>query len=128
MTRVTDITGNKKMIGTRLPDRWAVLKINGPLFFAAADRAFGEVSGYMASLDGVVLYMGGVTLLDSGDVSALNKLTAYCAKEGKKIVIADLQFQPLKTLSRANVKPVTGVISFYPTLNEAIHSFDDDRR
>ena len=128
MTRVTDITGNKKMIDTRLPDRWAVLKINGPLFFAAADRAFGEVSGYMASLDGVVLYMDGVTLLDSGGVSALNKLTAYCAKEGKKIVIADLQFQPLKTLSRANVKPVTGVISFYPTLNEAIHSFDDDRR
>jgi SulP family sulfate permease len=124
MTRVTDISDNKKLIDASIPDRWAVLKINGPLFFAAADRAFGEISVYMANLDGVILYMDGVTLLDSGGVAALNKLTAYCAKEGKKIVIADLQFQPLKTLSRADVKPVTGVSSFYPTLNEAIHSFN----
>jgi SulP family sulfate permease len=124
MTRVTDISDNKKLIDARLPDRWAVLKINGPLFFAAADRAFGEISVYMAKLDGVILYMDGVTLLDSGGVAAMNKLTTYCAKEGKKMVIADLQFQPLKTLSRANIKPVTDVTSFYSTLNEAIHSFD----
>jgi SulP family sulfate permease len=124
MTRVTDITNNKKLIDTSLPDRWAVLKINGPLFFAAADRAFGEISVYLANLDGVILYMDGVTLLDSGGVAALNKLTTFCAKEQKKILIADLQFQPLKTLSRANVKPVTGVTSYYSTLNEAIHSFD----
>lgn len=78
----------------------------------------------MENLDGVILYMDGVTLLDSGGVSALNELTAFCAKEKKKILIADLQFQPLKTLSRAKVKPVTGVTSFYSTLNEAIHSFD----
>lgn len=124
MTRVTDITDNKKLIDTRIPDRWAVLKINGPLFFAAADRAFGEISVHMADLDGVVLYMDGVTLLDSGGVAALNKLTAFCAKEQKQLLIADLQFQPLKTLSRANVEPVPGVSTFYSTLNEAIHSFD----
>lgn len=124
MTRVTNITDNKKLIDATLPDRWAVLKINGPLFFAAADRTFGEISVCMENLDGVILYMDGVTLLDSGGVSALNELTAFCAKEKKKILIADLQFQPLKTLSRAKVKPVTGVTSFYSTLNEAIHSFD----
>ena len=123
MTRVTDITGNKKLVDVTLPDRWAVLKINGPLFFAAADRAFGEISASMSALDGVILYMDGVTLLDAGGVAAMNKLVTYCAREGKQVIIADLQFQPLKTLARAKVEPIPGVTSFYPTLNEAIHHF-----
>jgi SulP family sulfate permease len=123
MTKITDITNNKKLIDAPLPERWAVLKINGPLFFAAADRVFGEISARMTTLDGVILYMDGVTLLDAGGVASMNKLSAYCAKEGKQVIIADLQYQPLKTLARANVKPVAGVTSFYPTLNEAIHQF-----
>jgi SulP family sulfate permease len=123
MTRVTDISGNKKLVDVTLPDRWAVLKINGPLFFAAADRAFGEISTSMSALDGVILYMDGVTLLDAGGVAAMNKLVTYCAREGKQVIIADLQFQPLKTLARAKVEPIPGVTSFYPTLNEAIHHF-----
>jgi SulP family sulfate permease len=123
MTRITDITGNKKLVVAHLPDRWAVLKINGPLFFAAADRAFGEISASMSALDGVILYMDGVTLLDAGGVAAMNKLVTYCARKGKQLIIADLQFQPLKTLARAKVEPIPGVTSFYPTLHEAIHRF-----
>lgn len=124
MTKITDITDNKKLVDILIPERWSVLKINGPLFFAAADRVFGEISALMENLDGIILYLDGVTLLDSGGVSALNKLTDYCAQEGKQVVIADLQFQPLKTLSRANVKPIAGVTCFYSTLHEALHSFD----
>ena len=123
MTKITDITGNKKLVDVALPDRWAVLKINGPLFFAAADRTFGEISASMAALDGVILYMDGVTLLDAGGVAAMNKLVTYCAREGKQVIIADLQFQPLKTLARAKVEAIPGVTSFYPTLNDAIHHF-----
>lgn len=123
MTRITDITGNKKLVDVPLPDRWAVLKINGPLFFAAADRAFGEISTSMSALDGAILYMDGVTLLDAGGVAAMNKLVTYCAREGKQVIIADLQFQPLRTLARAKIEPIPGVTSFYPTLNAAIHHF-----
>ncbi len=79
----------------------------------------------MATRDGAILYMDGVTLLDAGGVAALNKLIAHCASTGKRLVIADLQFQPLKTLARAKVKPVPGVTSYYSTLNEAIHQFNE---
>jgi SulP family sulfate permease len=127
MTKVTDITNSKKVLGAQIPDDWKVLKINGPLFFAAADRVFGEIVERMSDLDGVVLYLDGVTLLDSGGVAALTKFTAYCEKSGKKIVVADLQFQPLKTLSRANFKPVAGVISFHSTLHDALQSFGEEK-
>ena len=124
MTKMTDISDDRKLIDVTLPARWAVLKINGPLFFAAADRVFGEISASMATRDGVILYMEGVTLLDAGGVAALNKLVAHCADRGKRLVITDLQFQPLKTLARARVKPVPGVTSFHSTLTEAIHQLD----
>jgi SulP family sulfate permease len=120
MTKITDITDNKKLIDVPIPNRWAVLKINGPLFFAAADRVFGDISATMTKLDGVILYMDGVTLLDAGGIAAMNKLVAFCTKEGKKIVFCDLQFQPLKTLARANIKPVDGVTTFCSTLDEAL--------
>lgn len=120
MTRVTDITGNKRIVSAGLPDGWQVFKINGPLFFAAADRIFGELAGLSRNARGFILYMDGVTVLDAGGLSALNKLVDICQAEGTRIVIADLQFQPLKTLARAGVGPVDSVSSFYPSLDAAL--------
>ncbi|WP_417530057.1 C4-dicarboxylic acid transporter DauA [Marinobacter lipolyticus] len=120
MTRVTDITGNQRIVSAGLPDGWQVFKINGPLFFAAADRIFGELAGLSRNARGFILYMDGVTVLDAGGLSALNKLVEICRAEGTRIVIADLQFQPLKTLARAGVGPVEGVSSFYSSLDAAL--------
>ena len=64
--------------------------------------------------------MDGVTILDAGGLSALNKLIATCERDGTQIVIADLQFQPLKTLARAGVAPVPGVSRYTPSLEEAL--------
>ncbi len=120
MTKVTDITGNKRIVQAELPEGWQVFKINGPLFFAAADRIFGELADLSRHARGFVLYMDGVTILDAGGLSALNKLIATCRQTGTRIVIADLQFQPLRTLAKAGVQPEEGVSSFYPTLEAAL--------
>lgn len=36
------------------------------------------------------------------------------------IAAADLQFQPLKTLAKAGLKPEPGALTFYATLREAL--------
>ena len=120
MTRVTDISGNQRVTQANLPAGWQVFKINGPLFFAAAERIFGELAALSRSARGLILYMDGVTLLDAGGLSALNKLLAACEHDGTRIIIADLQYQPLRALARAGVAPVTGVSRFTPTLAEAL--------
>src|SRR5690606_11392954 len=89
MTKVTDISTGKRVSAQNLPSGWRVFKINGPLFFAAADRVFGELAGLSRDVDGLILYMDGVTLLDAGGLSALNKLIATCEEERTHIVIAD---------------------------------------
>ncbi|SNY49569.1 sulfate permease, SulP family [Arsukibacterium tuosuense] len=122
MTKVTDISRHKKLVDIELPAGWKVLKINGPLFFAAADRIFAEIAVLTAQCRGIVLYMDGVTVLDAGGLAALNKLISKSAKSRTELVIADLQFQPLRTLAKAGVKPVAGSLRFYPSLKEALEA------
>lgn len=120
MTRVTDITAGSRVAGRGLPEGWRVFKINGPLFFAAADRIFGELAVMSRDTRGFILYMDGVTVLDGGGLAALNKLIATCQREGTEVVIADLQFQPLRTLARAGVAPIEGVSRYTSSLDEAL--------
>ncbi|MGM0768742.1 MAG: C4-dicarboxylic acid transporter DauA [Pseudomonadota bacterium] len=120
MTKVTDVTDSPRVTAIGVPRGWRVFKINGPLFFAAADRIFGELAALSGNARGFILYMDGVTVLDGGGLSALDKLIATCQKDGTHIAVADLQFQPLKALARAGVGPIEGVSSFYPTLDAAL--------
>jgi len=127
MTRVTDITKSERIAREELPEGWQVFKINGPLFFAAADRIFGELAELSRQARGFVLYMDGVTILDAGGISALTKLIDTCRASGSQVIIADLQFQPLKTLARAGIKPEEGVSRFYPTLDAALAAVRAER-
>lgn len=120
MTKVTDISANRKQVDQPLPEGWKVLKISGPLFFAAADRIFAEIAALSVGQRGLVLYMDGVPLLDAGGLAALDKLRDSCRKQRVELLIADLQFQPLKTLAKAGVKPEPGLLTFYPSLREAL--------
>jgi len=120
MTKVTDITTGKRVSEENLPAGWRVFKINGPLFFAAADRIFGELAALSRNVDGFILYMDGVTVLDAGGLSSLNKLIATCRRDGTRIVIADLQSQPQRTLARGGLGPIEGVLQFSPSLQEAL--------
>ena len=122
MTRVTDITDSKRIDRQQLPEGWRVFKINGPLFFAAADRIFGELAELSREAKGFILYMDGVTVLDAGGLSALDKLIDTCRESGSQVIIADLQFQPLKALARAGLEPEAGVSRFTPTLAAALEA------
>lgn len=120
MTKVIDITDNKKLVHVPLAEDWRVFKINGPLFFAAADRVFGELSTLCDNKQGIILYLESVSILDAGGLAALNKLISKCEKTNTRIYLVELQFQPLKTLARSNLKPIPNVSAIYATLNEAL--------
>lgn len=120
MTKVKEITGSHKLIDKPVPDGWKVFKINGPLFFAAAERVFGELSLLCDNQQGVVLYLDGVTILDAGGLSALNKFVENCASVKTRVYLADFQYQPLKTLAKARFKPDAEVCTVYPTLSDAL--------
>ncbi|WP_417614722.1 C4-dicarboxylic acid transporter DauA [Oceanisphaera sp.] len=120
MTRVSDISAHPQLLDRPLPAGWSVFKINGPLFFAAADRVFSELATWCREQSGVILYMDAVSILDAGGQAALSRFVQQCQQRKIEVVIADLQFQPLKTLARAGVQPIANELSFYSTLQEAL--------
>jgi SulP family sulfate permease len=120
MVKVTDITDNKRIITADIPAGWRVFKINGPLFFAAADRVFSELADKTTEVDGFVLYLDAVPLLDAGGLAAMEQFIHQCKIYNTQVIFCDLQFQPLKTLARAGIQPIGGVTSFSPTLHEAL--------
>ena len=120
MTRFTDISRQAKHVPGELAAGWKVYKLSGPLFFAAADRVFDELLQDSTEARGVVLYMDAVSLLDAGGLSALEHFIEVCRQRQVSLVIADLQFQPLRTLARAGMAPVEGVLTFSSTLTEAL--------
>ncbi len=121
MTRITDVTGQRKITGNaQIPEGWRLIKINGPLFFAAADRVFSKLKDMGADQRGLVLYMDAVPLLDAGGLNAFLRFVEDAKTLGFELVIADLQFQPLRTLARAGVEPIEQQLRFTPTMTEAI--------
>jgi SulP family sulfate permease len=126
MTKLVDISHNKKFVTQPLPPGWKAVRINGPLFFAAADRVFGEINAELEQCDGVVLYLEAVPILDAGGLAALSRLMAAHGSSGKKIFFAEWQFQPLKSLAKAGVKPTGRSIRFFSDLDEALKNTVSD--
>lgn len=128
MTKVTNINHINRLshLYQRLPKNWVALKINGPMFFAAADRVLFEIKEDIDNYHGFILYMGGVTMLDAGGLEALRNFIDYCEKEGKEVIFTDIQYQPLKTFARGKIKPRKGVSRFYRTLEKAVIAVEQE--
>lgn len=129
MTRVTDVSTHSRLINEPLPAGWQVFKINGPLFFAAADRIFAELT-LMIRADGhqrqgIVLYLDGVTLLDAGGLAAMSRFIDEARRQQMQIILTDLQFQPLRALARSGLSAATDVLSAAPTLADALQRLNN---
>ncbi|MBO1502887.1 C4-dicarboxylic acid transporter DauA [Serratia proteamaculans] len=110
MTRLSELSAENGRL---------VLRVNGPLFFAAAERIFNELLVRSESYDVIVLQWDAVPVLDAGGLDALQRFIE-ALPPGKQLVITDMPFQPLKTLARARVQPIEGKLHFYATLPEAL--------
>lgn len=119
MTKLQDLAEHKRY-ADEVPAQTLLYKINGPLFFAAAERVFDELLGQVQDNKTLILQMEAVSILDAGGLSAFQQFAKRMAKAGVQLKVAELQFQPLKTLARAKVRPIPGELEFYGSLEEAI--------
>ncbi|QIF44753.1 C4-dicarboxylic acid transporter DauA [Aeromonas veronii] len=119
MTKLHDLAEHKRY-AREVPDNGLLYKINGPLFFAAAERVFAELEAQVKGHKVLVLQMEAVSILDAGGLSAFLHFGKQMTKAGVELRVAELQFQPLKTLARAKVRPQPGKLEFYGSLEEAL--------
>ncbi len=120
LTRVVDITDNRKFVDKDLPANCKVFKIRGALFFAAGDRIFGELSQQIQGLNDVILHMQYSSYLDAGGLSAIEKLMTHCEQHQVRLRFSTWQFQPLKTLAKARGEVKGPLDISFASLNEAV--------
>lgn len=119
MTHADDVTNDGEI---KLPENWRAFSISGPLFFAAADRVFGELASICSDNQHIILSFKEVSILDAGGLSALNKLIDNCHHNHTELILTDIPVQVKNTLLHAHVKPIKNVLRFYLDLAEARHS------
>ncbi|WP_421594872.1 C4-dicarboxylic acid transporter DauA [Rahnella sp. PD4] len=118
MRRIAKLTRLTEVL-SETPEDALVLRINGPLFFAAAERIFSELQVRSEGKKVIVLVWDRVAVLDAGGVSALRHFINTLPL-GTELRIAEIPFQPLKTLARARMQPVEGKLSFHSSLQDAL--------
>lgn len=104
-----------------VPDDVLVLRVIGPLFFAAAEGVFNDLEARIVDKRVVVLEWDAVPVLDAGGLDAFQRVVQRLP-EGCELRICNLEFQPLRSMARAGIQPVAGRLSFYPTRDAALET------
>ena len=118
MRRIAQMT-RLSPVNVEVPDDVLVLRVIGPLFFAAAEGLFSDLESRIAGKRVVVLKWDAVPVLDAGGLDAFQRFVARLP-EGCELRVSNLEFQPLRTMARAGVQPVPGRLSFYPNREAAL--------
>ena len=101
-----------------------MLRVSGPLFFAAAERIFSELLVQSEDYDTIVMQWDAVPVLDAGGLNAFQRFVE-ALPEGKQLIITDIPFQPLKTFARARIAPISGKLAFFSTLPDAVKHLNE---
>lgn len=106
-------------VAVNAPDDVLVIRVIGPLFFAAAESVFNDLRTRIEGKRIVVLKWDAVPVLDAGGLEAflrfIQQLPAGC-----ELRVANLEFQPLRTLARAGVQPIPGKLAFFANREAAL--------
>lgn len=106
-------------VNVEVPEDVLVLRVIGPLFFAAADSLFTDLATRCVGKRVVVLKCDAVPVLDAGGLDAFKRFVERLP-EGCELRVSNLEFQPLRTMARACIKPIEGRLSFYPDKTAAL--------
>lgn len=95
-----------------VPDDMLVLRVIGPLSFAATEGLFTKLESHIGGKRIVVLNWDAVPVLDAGGLDAFQRFMKSLP-EGCELRISNLEFQPLRIMARAGIKPILGRLTFF---------------
>lgn len=101
-----------------IPEHTAVYEMDGPMFFAAAERFAGlQVKEGVST---VILRMHGVTSLDVSALRTLQALYTRLHDAGIRVLFAHVEPDPLAVMKKAGFVETVGAESFFPHIDAAL--------
>lgn len=102
----------------KVPRHTLVYEINGPMFFAAADK-FMQISTD-PGIKVVILRMRSVPAMDITALHSLEKIMTTCKKRGITLLMSHVQEQPMAMMKKAGFDKVVGEDNFCAHIDDAI--------
>lgn len=100
-----------------IPDRVAVFELNGPMFFASADKFhFPMKDGDLV----MILRMRNVPTLDGSAVESLSTLLKSCQARDVKLLLSHVNEQPLSVMKKSGFYDEVGKENFMENIDDAI--------
>jgi SulP family sulfate permease len=119
MRRIARMTRLAPLNNVNAPEDVLALRVTGPLFFAAAEGLFTQLGQQVPGHRVVILQWAAVPVLDAGGLDAFQRFVEKMP-EGCELRVTNLEFQPLRTLARAGVRPIPGRLAFFPDVQAAL--------
>jgi sulfate permease, SulP family len=125
MRRMADLTGAEvhgvpgSAPHAPLPEGVVLYRINGPLFFGAAQKAMRALDRTPVSVRVVVLDVAAVPTIDVTGLVNLESAVEHLRRQHTAVILAGLNRQPAQALAKAGLHPGRGIATF-GTVDEAL--------
>jgi sulfate permease, SulP family len=119
LTHASHIGGAGRPAAEGFPPEVAVYDVNGPLFFAAAEKAVSSLHVVDPGVRVIVLEMSDVPSMDGTAVVAVQALVDEMHRQGVKLIFAGLKPRMVVKLLRVGVKRTGGELTFCASMDQA---------
>lgn len=107
----------------KVPKGVLVYEINGPMFFAAADK-FMQIST-TKDLKAVILRMRGVPAIDISALRSLEKIQELCEKNEIRLILSHVNEQPMSVMKKGGFDVKIGEENFADHIDDALSKVED---
>lgn len=102
----------------QVPKNTIVYEINGPMFFAAADKFMSIPTD--KETEAIILRMRGVPAIDTTAMHSLQKVYDKCKKNKITLILSHVQEQPRQVMQKAGFEQEVGTNNFCENIDRAL--------
>jgi SulP family sulfate permease len=116
----TEMEGGLSLRGKAVPAGVVLFRINGPLFFAAADKLEVALRGSGGRPQVVIFRMRLVPLMDASGLHALEVAVEKMQRDGVQVLLTAVQPQPMKVMHESGLADRIGLDNFCASIDQAL--------
>ena len=113
-------TGSNSIAGKEVPEGVVLYRIEGPFFFAAAEKLESALRASGGRPRAIILRMRNVPAMDASGLHALEVVIEKLHRDGVKILLTGVQPQPMKVMYGSGLVNLIGLDHFCGDIDEAL--------
>jgi SulP family sulfate permease len=111
-------TDPDNILHKKIPAHTKVYEINGPMFFAAAEKYRYMLHG--SDLKVLIVRMRNVPMIDAAGVESLAEIVQQCEKKKVRVVFSHVNEQPMHAMEKAGLREKVGAENFCGHIDTAL--------